>query len=55
MARLRRPLGVWRLVDVVGADRRGHRRRMDNRWLDTWRRASSVPIESGDSVTMASD
>ena len=55
MARLRRPLGAWRLVDVVGADRRGHRRRTADRWPDTRRRASSVQTELGDSVAMASD
>jgi len=55
MARLRRPLGAWRLVDIVGADWRGHRRHMADRWPDTRRRASSVRIESGDIVAMASD
>jgi len=42
MARLRRPLGVWRLVDDVGADRRDRRRRTADRWSDTRRRVSSV-------------
>ena len=44
MARLRRPLGVWRLVDDVGVDKRGRRRRTADRWPDTRRRASSVQL-----------
>ena len=48
-------LGAWRLVDDVGADRRGCRRCMVDRWLDTRRRTVSVQTESGDSVAMASD
>ena len=44
MARLRRPLGAWRLVDDVGADRRGRRRRTAARWPDTRRRVSSVQL-----------
>ena len=55
MARLRRPLGAWRLVDDVGANRRGRRRRTADRWPDTRRRTVSVQTESGDSVAMASD
>jgi len=35
MARLRRPLGAWRLVDIVGADRRDRRQRTADRWPDT--------------------
>ena len=42
MERLRRPLGAWRLVDVVGADRSDRRRRMADTWLDTrWRTATA--------------
>ena len=55
MARLRRPLGAWRLVDDVGADRRGRRRRTADMWPDTRRRTVSVQTESSDSVAMASD
>jgi len=46
MARLRRPPGAWRLVDVVGADKRGRRRRTADRWPDTRRRVSSAQTES---------
>ena len=46
VTRLRRPPGAWRLVDDVGADRRGRRRRTTDRWPDTRRRVSSVQTES---------
>jgi len=46
MARLRHPLGAWRLVDDVGADRRDRQRRTADRWPDTRRRVSSVRTES---------
>ena len=46
MARLRRPPGAWQLVDDVGANMRGHRRRTVDRWPDTRRRISSVQTES---------
>ena len=46
MARLRRPLGAWRLEDDVGADRRDHRWHTADRWPDTRRRVSSVRTES---------
>jgi len=46
MARLRRPLGAWCLVDDVGADRRDCRRRTAARWPDTRRRVRSVRTES---------
>ena len=45
MARLRRPLDAWHLVDDVGADRRGRRRRTAARWPDTRRRVSSVQLD----------
>ena len=45
MARLRRPLGAWRLVDDIGADRSGHQRRTADRWPDTRRRVSSAQTE----------
>jgi len=53
-ARLRRPLGAWRLGDAVGADRRGRRRCTVDRWPDTQRRMVFVQTESGDSVAVAS-
>ena len=46
MARLRRPLGAWRLVDDVGADNRDRRRRTADRWLDTRRRVNSAQTET---------
>jgi len=46
MARLRRPLGAWRLVDDVGADRRDRRWRTADRWLDTRRRVNSDQTET---------
>jgi len=46
MARLRRPLGAWRLVDVVGTDRRDRRRHTVNTWLDTLWRMVTVEIET---------
>jgi len=55
MARLRHPSSAWRLIDDVGADRRGHRRCTADRWPDTRRRVSSVQTESGDSVAVDSD
>ena len=55
MARLRRPLGAWCLVDDVEADRWGRRRCTADRWPDTRRWTVSVQTESGDSVAMASD
>jgi len=42
MARLRCPSGASQLVDDVGADRTGHRRRTADRWPDTRLRVSSV-------------
>jgi len=46
MARLRCPLGAWRLVDDVGADRRDHRQRTADRWPDTRRRVNSAQTET---------
>jgi len=46
MARLRRPLGAWRLVNVVGTDRRGHQRRTADTWPDTRRRTATVQTET---------
>jgi len=46
MARLRRPLGVWLLVDVVGADRRDRRRRTADTWPDTRRRTVTAQTET---------
>jgi len=46
MARLRRPLGAWCLVDDVGADRRDRRQRTADRWPDTRWRVRSVRTES---------
>ena len=46
MARLRHPSGAWQLVDDVGADRRGHRRRTVDTWLDMRRRTATVQTES---------
>jgi len=46
MARLRRPLGGWRLVDDVGADRRGHQLRTADTWPDTLWRTATVQTET---------
>jgi len=46
MARLRRPSGAWRLVDDVGADRRGHQRRTVDTWPNMRRHTATVQTES---------
>jgi len=55
MARLRRPLGAWRLVDDVGANRRGRRRRTAARWPDTRRRVSSAQLNRFSETADCSD
>jgi len=55
MARLRRPLGAWRLVDVVGTDRRGRRLRTADTWPDTRRRTATVQTETVSETLKHSD
>ena len=45
-SRLRHPLGAWRLVDAVEADRGGRRQRTADRWPDTRRQVNSVQTET---------
>jgi len=39
-------VGAWWLVDIVGADRRGRRRRTADTWPDTRQRMATVQTET---------